>query len=409
MKTVLILLIESYRIKNKKVYVMKFNYLVVVINRISYFNKQLLAWITLSLCFNISGYTQSKPIVQILNKMFNDSTSSGKSKWIAYPTLAYSPETNWEIGAAAVLLYYAKKDTSNRLSEVSGFSFFTLERQYGAHFDHALYSDKSTWFALGKLKFQSYPLLYYGIGPNIIGDELAIANANFMLIRERLLRSIKNNWYFGIELDYERLSKVNFDWLSANQTTDYILGQDGYSNLGLGLGLIYDSRHNVLNVRQGFLSEIGYLFYEPLWGSTNQLSTLFIDNRGFFKFRTRNVLAMQAIGQFSQGEVPFNQLSMIGGEMMMRGYYLGKYRDKNMLGFQVEHRWLPFKFSKRIGGALFAGIGSVAPNLHFDKLLWTAGGGLRVLLFPKRDVYTRLDIGLNPEGYGIYLFIGEAF
>ncbi|PWJ43238.1 BamA/TamA family outer membrane protein [Sediminitomix flava] len=341
--------------------------------------------------------------------MFNDTTSVEKPKWIAYPTLAYSPETSWEIGAAAVVVYYANKDSTNRLSEASGFSFFTLESQYGAHFDHALYSDKNKWFALGKLKFQSYPLAYYGIGPNIGGDELAIANANFMLIRERLLRKLHGNWYLGLELNYERLSNVSFEWLGGGQPLDNILGQDGYSNLGLGVGLVYDNRHNVLNVRHGFLSEIGYLFYEPFWGSTHRLSTLFIDNRAFFKTTERNVLAFQLLGQFSQGDVPFNQLSMIGGEMMMRGYYLGKYRDKNMFGLQTEHRWLPFKFSKRIGAAVFAGVGSVSPDFNFDKLLWSAGGGLRVLLFPKRDIFTRLDVGFNPDGYGIYMFIGEAF
>lgn len=354
------------------------------------------------------GYSQSKP-VQLFNKMFNDTASGGDMKWIAYPTVAFSPETSWEIGIAAIMLYYAKKDTLNRLSEVSGFSFFTLEQQYGAQFEHALYSDKNKWFALGKLKFQSYPLYYYGIGINNIGDELAIANANFVLIRERLLRNIKNNWYVGLEVDYQRLTKVDLDWLGNNQPTGPILGENGYSNLGLGAGLLYDNRHNVLNVRHGFLGEIGYLFYEPAWGSTNKLNTLFIDTRAFFDYKKRNVVAMQMIGQFSQGEVPFNQLSMIGGEMMMRGYYLGKYRDKNMVGFQVENRWLPFKFSKRIGGAVFGGIGSVAPDLKFNKMLWTAGGGLRVLLFPKRDIYTRLDVGFNPDGYGIYLFIGEAF
>ena len=387
---------------------MKFNYLAVMLKRAQYFDIRHVFYLSFLLCFSVLGYSQSKP-VQVFNKMFNDTASGAKPKWIAYPTLAYAPETRWEIGAAAVLLYYAKKDTSNRLSEVSGFSFFTLERQFGLHLEHALYSDKNKWFVLGKLKAQSYPLSYFGIGPDILGDELAIANANFMLIRERLLRRIKGNWYFGLELDFERLSKVHFDWLDNVPPTENILGQDGYSNLGLGLGLIYDNRHNVLNVRHGFLSEIGYLFYEPTWGSTNQLKTLFLDNRAFFNFKTRNVLALQMIGQFSQGDVPFNQLSMVGGEMMMRGYYLGKYRDKNMLGLQVEHRWLPFKFSKRIGGAVFAGMGSVAPDLNFNKVLWTAGGGLRVLLFPKRDVYTRLDVGLNPDGYGIYLFIGEAF
>ena len=35
-----------------------------------------------------------------------------------------------------------------------------------------------------------------------------------------------------------------------------------------------------------------------------------------------------------------------------------------MFGVQAEHRWLPFKFSKRLGASVFAGIGSVSPNLH---------------------------------------------
>ncbi len=370
-------------------------------------------WKTIRICIGLlmvssAVWSQTWPS-RVINKMFNDTTNNGKPKWIAYPTLAYAPETSWEIGVASVVVFHAKQDTTNRLSEVSGFTFFTLQRQYGAHFDHALYSDKDQWFALGKLKSQSYPLLFYGIGPDISGDELAIAHANFTIIRERFLRKVYGHWYVGLEVDYERLSKVRFDWFVDESEQYSLLGDGGYSNLGLGLGVVYDTRHNVLNVRHGFLSEIGFLMYRPSWGSTNHLNTLFLDNRLHLKLSKNRVLAMQLIGQFSQGEVPFNQLSMIGGEMMMRGYYLGKYRDKNMLSFQLEHRWLPFSFSKRIGAALFASVGSVSPTLHFNKLLWTAGGGLRILLFPKRDIFTRVDLGLNPDGYGAYIFIGEAF
>lgn len=346
---------------------------------------------------------------KFINRIFNDTAFSEKPKWIAYPTLAYAPETSWEIGASAILVGYAKRDTSNRLSEVSSFTFFTFEKQYGAQIEHALYSDKDRWFALGKLKLQSYPLTYYGIGPEIGGEALGVVNADFLLLRERFLRKVKGHLFAGLEVDFERLSSVQFDWHDGVQPNEDILGQNGYNNLGLGLGVVYDTRHNVLNVRHGFLSEVGYLFYEPSWGSTNRLRTLFIDNRAFFKTTPNNVVAFQMIGQFSQGEVPFNQLSMIGGEMMMRGYYLGKYRDRNMVAVQAEHRWLPFTFSKRIGAAVFAGAGSVSPNLNFNELLWTAGGGLRLLLFPNRDVFTRIDVGINPDGYGVYIFIGEAF
>ncbi|MFT5336158.1 MAG: hypothetical protein ACI9YL_000150 [Luteibaculaceae bacterium] len=75
-----------------------------------------------------------------------------------------------------------------------------------------------------------------------------------------------------------------------------------------------------------------------------------------------------------------------------------------MVSFQMEYRWLPFSFSKRIGGTLFAGVGSVSPTFQFNKKLWTTGMGLRTLIFPKRDIYTRIDVGLNSEGYGIYIF-----
>jgi hypothetical protein len=39
-----------------------------------------------------------------------------------------------------------------------------------------------------------------------------------------------------------------------------------------------------------------------------------------------------------------------------------------------------------------------------------AGGlGVRFLLFPGKDIYTRFDVAFTNEGVGYYLFIGEAF
>jgi hypothetical protein len=99
---------------------------------------------------------------------------------------------------------------------------------------------------------------------------------------------------------------------------------------------------------------------------------------------------------------------------MMRGYYLGRFRDKNQLATQVEFRMLPLPlgFSKRIGAAAFAGTGTVFPDFSLasiNKMVWSAGAGLRFLLFPKKDIYTRVDVAFTQEGSGFYLFIGEAF
>jgi len=42
-------------------------------------------------------------------------------------------------------------------------------------------------------------------------------------------------------------------------------------------------------------------------------------------------------------------------------------------------------------------------------VVWSAGAGIRFLLFPKKDIFTRLDLAFTREGTGVYIFIGEAF
>jgi outer membrane protein assembly factor BamA len=139
------------------------------------------------------------------------------------------------------------------------------------------------------------------------------------------------------------------------------------------------------------------------------MNSIIIDGRYFLPTTKNQVLALQLFGQFSDGNVPFNQMSMMGGEMMMRGYYFGRYRDKQYLAAQAEYRFLPFNFSKRLGGAVFGGLGSVSSTFPKENWKWSAGGGLRYLLFPKKDIFTRFDLGFQPDGYGIYFYIGEAF
>ena len=75
--------------------------------------------------------------------------SSGKSNYIIYPTLAYTPETKTEIGLVNLYLFYANKNNKNRLSEINTFSFYTAEKQYGVLLDHAIYGDGDKWFFSG--------------------------------------------------------------------------------------------------------------------------------------------------------------------------------------------------------------------------------------------------------------------
>ncbi len=348
----------------------------------------------------------------LVYKVVMDTSSSEKRSFRVYPTIAYAPETSFEFGVSSLLLFRARQDTLNRLSEVNAFTFVTLREQYGLWFDNAIYGDKDKWFFLGRTRLQRFPLLYYGIGPGASGDSPAVIDANYLLLRQRVLRRVAPNLFFGPEFDYQLLYKTAFNQPGGKPPYELPEGSEGTGNLGGGLALVYDNRHNVLNVRKGFFGELAFLAYNPAWGADYRFSSINIDFRSYHTVRRNNVLAWQVMGSFMNGSVPFNQLAQIGGDMMMRGYYQGRYRDRNLLAAQIEYRMLPFSFSRRIGGTLFAGVAGVAPALRAfeaNEARFTAGAGLRYLLFPKKDIFLRFDVGFTEEGPGFYIFTGEAF
>lgn len=347
-----------------------------------------------------------------IGSILADTASPEKVRLIAYPTIAYTPETRWEFGISALLVYHAAKDTTNRLSEINAFTFVTLERQYGLWLDHALYTDKNEWFFLGSLRWQCFPLRYYGIGPSTPNEYAAVVESNSLVWRERILKKVIPSVYAGLEFDYQRLGAVRF--VPTDETIILPLppGSEGGSNLGLGFGIVYDNRHNLLNVRQGFFGELAYLRYNLFSEAGRHFDKTSLDLRYYHTTFKNQVLAFQFLGISTAGPVPYNLMAEMGGEVIMRGYYRGRYRDNSFAAMQAEYRWLPFSFSKRFGAAVFTSYGNVGENisnLTDTSWKWGAGGGIRFLLFPRKDIYTRLDFAWTRESSGIYFFIGESF
>lgn len=346
-----------------------------------------------------------------VQRVLNDTTSANRASLTIYPTLGFAPETGVEIGASILKLFRAKNDSLNRLSELQAFTFFTFNAQYGLWLDNAIYSDKDKWFFLGRTRIQRFPMFYYGIGPDTDGDNHAIVDGFSIAFRQRVLRKVVNNFFIGPEIDFQSLSGVDFRQPDQGGF-ELPTGSGGSTNTGVGAAVVYDNRHNVLNVRKGFFSEISYLHYWSSLSGNSGFNTINVDIRSFHPVSKRNVLAWQVIGNFQTGDVPFNMLSQMGGDMMMRGLYQGRYRDKNMIAAQTEFRMLPFAFHKRLGASVFAGSAVVAPKIGsfaLRNVRASAGFGLRYLLFPKKDIYLRLDVGFAKDGANFYVLNGEAF
>ena len=370
-------------------------------------------WLGVGLVISTSYESLAQNVVERLyNRFFNDTTSSANPHISFYPTISYTPETSVEVGVSALYLYHARNDVKqNRLSEIQAFSFVTLRGQYGLNMEHTIFGDRDRWYFLGRERIQRFPLLYYGIGSTTKPHNPATIDAFTIQLRERAMRRIAPNFFGGIELDYQRVSLIEFEQPDGFMH-DIPLGAQGTANFGLGAGLVYDSRRNALNARKGLFAELSYLNYGRSRGSDLSFSNVTADVRLFRTTRPGQVLAWQAYGVMTSGSVPFNQMALLGSEIIMRGYYPGRYRDKLYMATQLEYRWLPFPFSKRFGAAVFASVGTVAPaarDIQLGNLLPAGGAGVRYLLFKKKDVFLWADVGFTREGMGFYILTGEAF
>jgi hypothetical protein len=368
-----------------------------------------LLWVFLPL---VSAQSESDSwFHRVLNRLTQEDRPPERPRFVVYPTFGYAPETSLEIGLAASLLFHAKNDyKNNRLSEITAFGFGTLRAQYGLWTDNAVYTDQDRWLLLGKARFQRFPLLYFGIGPESPEENPVVVNGNYILVRQRGLRQIQGNWFAGLQADLQRLNRVDFGGDAPSRPLPR--GAEGSANFGLGPDLVFDSRPNMLNTRNGWFAELSWLHYSRSLGSDFAFDQYFAEIRRYQPSGKDGVFAWQISGSVVQGSAPFNMLSLLGNEMMMRGYYTGRYRDRHYYAAQAEYRWLPLPFSRRIGAAAFMGTGIVGPSLQAlqaKHLRLTGGAGLRYLIFPKKDIFVRVDAGFTREGVSFYIFTGEAF
>jgi hemolysin activation/secretion protein len=109
------------------------------------------------------------------------------------------------------------------------------------------------------------------------------------------------------------------------------------------------------------------------------------------------------------GNVPFRYLSALGGTDIMRGYYAGRYRDKNLIALQSEFR---FPLFWRFGMVVFASIGEVSDKIlvyRFKTVKYGIGTGLRFALKPHEKLNLRIDFGWGNQSFASYLTVTEAF
>ena len=333
-------------------------------------------------------------------------------KLVALPIFIYTPETQFGFGVGGMLTFRPKSavDSLTRASRISAFVMYTLKRQLVVPARYTIFTNNESYIVRGNYFFNIFPQFYYGIGndtPEINEELVEYKRFGFT---QRVFRKVFKRLYGGVMYDLAGMLDVVRD-PGGLLENDRPLGYDGYLLSGIGAALLYDNRDFVANPSKGAFLEVSNLTYSKFTGSDFDYNVLQFDLRKYFLIipKLRHVLAIQGVGKFTHGNVPFKQLSELGGDMIMRGYYQGRYRDNHLIAFQAEYRAKIWKF---IGVTAFIGGGEVAPTLKdftFGGIKPNYGLGLRFKLDKKEHVNLRVDYGFGVQSRGLYVEISEAF
>ncbi len=332
---------------------------------------------------------------------------SKKSSLIGFPIFFYTPETKFAGGAAAG--YIRRPDyPGNKPSTAITNLVYTQKNQIIAAFSTDIYWDSSNYNFIGNISYLKFPNTFYGIGTSTLEDNKEDFTPEQFAFDLRLKYQFLPGIYAGLGYEFENFALIETD-------PDGILGQEvirgnkgGKISRVMGI-LTYDSRDDVFWPSKGFLSRLTLGVSEGLFGSDFNFTEFTFDSRSYHHIADKLVLANQMRYSRVNGGAPFYRLPGLGGESTMRGYYDGRFTDKNMYAIQSEIR-VPIWW--KIGAVAFGGIGDVSESINdfqIKNIKHSYGFGLRFRINSDDLANIRFDYGIGAKTSGFYISFAEAF
>jgi len=329
--------------------------------------------------------------------------------WIAYPYIFFSPETNLAFGGGGFVFFRFSPDTTIKPSSITPSFYYTVNNQYDVTIIPEFYLGKSfyiySYFSIG-----SYIDKFYGVGPHSGDIPDPEYDHQSMVAQLNLQPQLSETFRAGL---YSRFLRRTITDVRTNPfLVDHsVTGSEGGNSLGIGAVVAWDTRDHRFYPTSGVLNEIRAVYYSRAWGSDFDYNKYEVDLRGYHPLdeADEHIIGLQFYGVSTTSGTPFYDLALLGSKTIMRGYYMGRYRDQLYLAAQAEYR---ANLIWRIGVVAFAGTGMVAhgfKDIEFKNLLPNYGFGFRYRfdLVEKLDI--RFDIGFGKKTTGVYFDVQQAF
>ncbi|MCE2974078.1 MAG: BamA/TamA family outer membrane protein [Sediminibacterium sp.] len=339
----------------------------------------------------------------------NETPKRGRT--FVFPVVTRSLETGWNFGALTAKIFplYAD-DTLSRSSNLEVLAMTSTRKQVVFALVGTQYFRNEQFIIEEQISTSLFPDRFWGLGSQTRDDQEENYSFRQTYIMLHGKKKIVPNFFAGIVYEAQKVWDINYVPGGVFDASD-IAGKNGYFISGVGGSLSFDNRNNAFAPNKGFYMQLFWNHFDKFWGSEFNYENLITDIRSYSPIGRHSVLAFQWVNFMTFGDqVPLRSLANFGGASKMRGYYEGRFRDRNQMFVQGEIRYPIYKF---IQGVCFAGAGSVAPGLKdysIQQLKYSAGAGLRLMLSKKEKLSLRIDYGVGMgRNRGLYIQLGEAF
>ena len=375
--------------------------------------------ICLALSALIISPSQAQENPSFINKLIKKFVSSEKDSsrsgsFVVLPAVGYAQETGFEYGIASTYNFYMDKENlDSRTSNVTLIGTLTTKKQKNIKLTSDIWTKNNEYHVITELRFRDWPFNFYGIGNDTWKADEDYLDQKLYRIKVDGEKKFAPNFYAGVNLNYENFEFNDIEPGGIFESPE-VFAKKGGQYLAIGISALYDTRNNTTYSTNGFYGRAKYSYAPNFFGKDNFVGNqIELDLRGFYPINNKLTVAAQGLFRGSYGDnVPFYVMRDLGGDMTMRGYYLGRYKDKNYLTAQAELR---FRFHPRVGINGFLGTGSTFSKQHDIRLIPSYGAGLRYFFSLEHNSSIRFDYAFGEQRpgekrqSGFYLSISEAF
>lgn len=181
--------------------------------------------------------------------------------------------------------------------------------------------------------------------------------------------------------------------------------------------LTWDSRDIPVTPSRGQSAEVYLEKTNRGWGSDADYFRHGVDARSFFPWNNpRHLTVVRGFYERVIGpNIPFYELSQLGGRDTLRGFGQGRFMDSGRLGFNLEHRYTLASLklmgiSTNFEMAPFVDAGEVFPSsdqIQARTVQFVGGLGFRAAVKP--SVVGDVEIGVGREGPAVFVDINYPF